>query len=84
MRTTVTIDDQLFVQVMEVAVRSNRSLSAVVEDALRESLARCGQTQEPVRIPVGGNADDKPLVDILDRGSARRRTCVTAPVCGGR
>lgn len=67
MRTTVTIDDQLLAQVKELAARSHRSMSSVVEDALRESLARRGQTHERVRIPVGGNADDEPLVDILDR-----------------
>lgn len=69
MRTTVTIDDELLAQVKEVAVRSHRSLSSVVEDALRESLARrsTGATHARVHIPVGGSADDKPLVDILDR-----------------
>jgi hypothetical protein len=40
MRTTITIDDQLLAEAKTVAARSGRTLNAVVEDALRESLAR--------------------------------------------
>lgn len=69
MRTTVSIDDGLLAQAKEVAVRSHQSLSSVIEEALRESLARRYRSGTPERIslPVGGNSDDRPLVDILDR-----------------
>jgi hypothetical protein len=40
MRTTVKIDDQLLAEVKVLAARSGRTLNDVVEDALRESLAR--------------------------------------------
>lgn len=68
-RTTVTIDDGLLAQAKEMAARSHRTLSAVMEDALRETLARQAEAgrRDRVSIPVGGRADDRPLVDILDR-----------------
>ena len=44
MRTTVRLDDALLTQAKEEAARSGRTLTAVIEDALREALSR----------PVGG------------------------------
>jgi hypothetical protein len=53
MRTTVTIDDELLAEAKAVAARSGRTLNAVVEDALRESLARQRRGQRPiVPLPV--------------------------------
>lgn len=40
MRTTIRIDATLVQEANLVAVRTGRSLTAVIEDALRESLAR--------------------------------------------
>lgn len=40
MRTTVRLDDQLLAQAKRYAAESGRTLTAVLEDALRESLAR--------------------------------------------
>lgn len=51
MRTTVTIDDALLAEAKVVAARSGRTLKAVVEDALRESLARQRAEQRP-RLPL--------------------------------
>lgn len=42
MRTTVTIDDELLAEAKTIAARSGRTLSEVVEDALREVQARRG------------------------------------------
>ena len=69
MRTTVRIDDVLLAQAKELAARSHRTLSSVLEDALREALARqaAASDRPRVSIPVGGNREDRPLVDILDR-----------------
>lgn len=68
MRTTITIDDGLLSQVKEIAARSNRTVSSVLEDAVRETLARRDGTRpNRVRIPVSGSVDSKPLVDIIDR-----------------
>ncbi len=40
MRTTIKIDDQLLAAAKARAATSGRTLNAVVEDALREALAR--------------------------------------------
>lgn len=70
MRTTVTIDDELLAQAKGLALAGNRSLGSVLEDALREMLARHAQQErEPVtlELPAYGHAGQPPLVDILDR-----------------
>ncbi len=48
MRTTIKIDDQLLAAAKARAASSGRTLNAVVEDALREAIAR--------RARVGGDA----------------------------
>ena len=40
MRTTIRLDDDLLAQVKLAAARSGKSMTAVIEDALREMLAR--------------------------------------------
>ncbi len=40
MRTTMTIDDDLYRQTKEAAARTGRSVGSVVEEALRAALAR--------------------------------------------
>ncbi len=40
MRTTISIDDQLLAEVKAVAARTGRTLSEVVEDALRQVQAQ--------------------------------------------
>ena len=40
MRTTIKIDDELLAEAKARAAASGRTLNAVVEDALREALAR--------------------------------------------
>jgi hypothetical protein len=40
MRTTVDLDDAILRRAKELAARSNRTLTAVLEDALREALSR--------------------------------------------
>ena len=52
MRTTVTIDDRLLAEAKAAAVRSGRTLNAVVEDALREALARQRRVREQPRVPL--------------------------------
>lgn len=69
MRTTVTIDDHLLAQVKVIAARGHRTIGSVLEDALREMLARTAQldTADVVVLPVSGDPADRPLVDILDK-----------------
>jgi K+-transporting ATPase c subunit len=50
MRTTIRIDEQLLEEAKREAIRQKKSLTAVIEDALRAALAR--QQNAGKRIPV--------------------------------
>ena len=54
MRTTIRIDDQLLKETKQLAAKTGKTLTAVIEDALRETLARQeeGQQRVPVKLPV--------------------------------
>jgi hypothetical protein len=68
MRTTINIDDALLAEAKQVAARTGRSLTAVVEDALRESLHR--RRNRPgvrtVELPMFGEGGLQPGVDLDD------------------
>jgi predicted transcriptional regulator len=68
MRTTIRLDDDLLVEVKQIAARSNRSLTSVIEDALREMLARQRKTEErtPVRLTTASGGGLQPGVDLDD------------------
>jgi hypothetical protein len=67
MRTTINLDDALLAEAKQVAARTGRSLAAVVEDALRQSLHRRHQTvPEAVELPVFGEGGTRPGVDLDD------------------
>jgi hypothetical protein len=51
MRTTIRLDDGLLAEAKQLAARTGRTLTAVIEDALRETLAR-GQKGEGKRARV--------------------------------
>ncbi len=65
----LSIDDELLAQANEIALRSDQSLSSIIEEALRESLARRTQAAPGTECAClwVGDSQDKPLVDILDR-----------------
>ena len=50
MRTTIRLDDQLLAETKQLAAQTGSTVTAVVEDALRETLARRKRSVE--RIPV--------------------------------
>ena len=79
MRTTIRIDEQLLKRVKQLAIRRNQSLTAVIEDALRESLSRQDAASErpPVHLPsFEGNGllpgvdldDSAALLDLMESG----------------
>lgn len=81
MRTTVNIDDSLLAEAKVLAARTSRSLSAVVEDALRAMLRRDTDTSQraafqPATHGTGGlrpgvSLEDKDaLADILGDNAA--------------
>jgi len=66
-RTTVRIDDALFAELKAEAARSGRTLAQVIEDALRESLARrrsAGERRRPADLPTFRGRGLQPGVDL--------------------
>ena len=68
MRTTITIDDALLAEYKRVAADTHRTLSYVIQDALRETLVRRHEAagRQPVRLPVIGGGGLQPGVDLDD------------------
>ena len=84
MRTTVRLDDQLLTEAKLLAASTGRTLTSVIEDALREMLARrrTASRRAPIRlITVPGRLqpgidldDSAALLEIMEQngGSTRR------------
>jgi len=78
MRTTLNIDEALLADFKQIAARSHRSVSSVIQDALREALAARAErsARAPVDLPVfrggGGVAVEidagqhAALLDLMD------------------
>jgi hypothetical protein len=68
MRTTIRIDDRLLAELKAQAAHSGRTLTAVVEDALRMALARrdVAGTERPPELPVSRGGRLQPGVDLDD------------------
>jgi hypothetical protein len=77
MRTTIRLNDDLLRRAKEEAVRSGRTLTAVVEDALRQALGRknAPSKRRPTRLVSWGEGGVRPgvnldctaeLLDIMD------------------
>lgn len=68
MRTTVRLDDDLLAQAKQLAAKRGTTLTAVIEDALREVLARrrSPEAGEPVELPTYGSGGVQPGVDLDD------------------
>jgi hypothetical protein len=71
MRTTIRIDEQLLREAKELAARSGRSLTSIIEDALRESLSRQRDSggRGPVRLVTFAGKGLRPGVDLDDSAS---------------
>jgi hypothetical protein len=84
MRTTIRLDDQLLDEAKRLALESGRTLTAVVEDALREVVARRKEAPkaDKTRLITDGGKGLRPgvcldnnadLLDIMEgRSSAPR------------
>ena len=68
MRTTVQLPDDLLKAAKRHAVDTGRTLTAVIEDALRATLAgaRAQGGPEPVDLPTYGSGGVLPGVDLDD------------------
>jgi hypothetical protein len=71
MRTTIRLDDDLFRRAKETAARTGRTLAEVIQDALRENLARRDAVEDEERLPLPTFEGDGllPGVDLDDTAS---------------
>jgi hypothetical protein len=71
MRTTVRLDDELLYRVKLLAAQSGKTMTVVIEDALREVLARqdSAHAREPVRVTTVPGNGPQPGVDLDDSAS---------------
>lgn len=71
MRTTVRLDPDLLAEAKRHAADAGKTLTAVLEDALRESLARRGKATKarPLRLKVVKGGGVRPGVDLDDSAS---------------
>jgi predicted transcriptional regulator len=68
MRTTIRINDELLRKAKIKAAETDRSLTEVIEDALRKEIDNIGSNSETreVRIPTAGEGGVQPGVDLDD------------------
>jgi hypothetical protein len=69
MRTTLNLDDELLVGAKELAARNRTTLTAVIEDALRDKLRErdAAEPLPPVELPVSRMRGGlRPGVDLDD------------------
>ena len=71
MKTTIQLDDQLLLEAQKHAAQTGRTLKAVIEDALREALARTEATRSQTRVPLKTfkGRGVQPGVDLDDTSS---------------
>ena len=84
MRTTIRLDDALLAAARQRAIETGRTLTAVIEDALRRALARGSSDGPPARVELpiaqgGGRLqpgvdldDSAALLDVMESGDAPR------------
>jgi hypothetical protein len=81
MKTTIQLEDKLLLEVQDFAVETGKSLSAVIEDALRSTLARRRRQGRKKRVKlkshgIGGlqpgiNLDNTAaLLDLMESSDA--------------
>lgn len=72
MRTTIRIDDALYRRAKSLAARTGRTVSQVIEDAVREALSpRARRTEELTPLPVFGGSGTRPGVDLASAAALR-------------
>lgn len=84
MRTTIRLDDDLLTAAKRLAIDTGRTLTSVIEDALRQSLSRrhSSEPAAPAKLPVarGGGVlqpgvdldDSAALLELMESGDAPR------------
>jgi len=66
MRTTIRLDDQLLKSAKQLAQESGKTLTALIEDALRQTLSRTRQQRKrsPLKLTTVGGSGLQPGVDL--------------------
>jgi len=66
MRTTIRLEDDLVARAKQLAAKTGRTLTAVIEDALRAALAmgRPPGGRKPIELPTFGRGGLLPGVDL--------------------
>jgi hypothetical protein len=82
MRTTIRLDDHLLAQAKRLAAERHKTLTSLIEDALRQVLAqrKLAKTRRRIRLPVfDGNLragidldDSAALLDRMEGGDGPR------------
>lgn len=75
MRTTLRLNERLLKEAKKYAVETDRSLTAVIEDALRELLARRRRNggRKRAKLTTFGRGGPLPGVDLDDSAGLRER-----------
>jgi hypothetical protein len=71
MRTTIRLDEHLLAEAKKYAAESGRTLTSVIEDALRETLTRrrAHVERKPLRLKTVKGDGVRPGVDLDDTAS---------------
>lgn len=71
MRTTIRIDDELLAEAKQLAAQTGQTLTALIEDALRQKLAQQKQLADrpPVKLLTVSGHGLQPGVDLDDSAS---------------
>jgi hypothetical protein len=71
MRTTIRFDEQLLIQAKKLAAERGTTLTALLQDALRETLARrkSPQRRSKLHLTTCGRGGVQPRVDLDDTAS---------------
>lgn len=72
MRTTIRIDEALYREAKATAAQTGRTVSSVIEDAVRESLRRShDEPREAPPLPTFGGTGVMPGVDLTSNAAVR-------------
>ena len=66
MRTTLNLDDHLLISAKQRAIEEHIPLSRVIENALRESLAKPKGVRKTIRLVTASGPGVKPGIDLDD------------------
>lgn len=72
MRTTIRLNDELLREAKRLAANSGTTLTAIIEDSLRERLRRGksgDRVRETVRLVTAGRGGVRPGIDLDDSAS---------------